>query len=48
MFSGVLAFLLSEYLTTPELRKSYDIEMIRMVMLVALVIACNLTVPSSP
>jgi hypothetical protein len=28
-FLGVLAFHFPEYLTTPQLRKSYDVEMIR-------------------
>ncbi len=38
-FLGVLAFHFPEYLTTPQLRKSYDVEMIRTVMFVAMVLA---------
>jgi sterol desaturase/sphingolipid hydroxylase (fatty acid hydroxylase superfamily) len=38
-FLGVLAFHFPEYLTTPQLRKSYNVEVIRVVMLTALVIA---------
>lgn len=38
-FLGVLAFHFPEYLTTPQLRKSYDVEVIRTVMFVALVVA---------
>ena len=36
---GVLAFHFPQYLTTPELRRSYDVEVIRTVMFVALVLA---------
>ena len=38
-FLGVLAFHFPEYLTTPQLRKSYDVELIRKIMFGALVIA---------
>ena len=38
-FLGVLAFHFPQYLTTPELRKSYDVSVLRNVMLVAMVIA---------
>ncbi|TXH60882.1 MAG: sterol desaturase family protein [Burkholderiaceae bacterium] len=38
-FLGVLAFHFPEYLTTPQLRKSYDVEMLRQVMYWAMVIA---------
>lgn len=38
-FLGVIAFHFPEYLTTPELRQSYDVEVIRIVMFVALVIS---------
>jgi sterol desaturase/sphingolipid hydroxylase (fatty acid hydroxylase superfamily) len=38
-FLGVLAFHFPEYLTTPELRKSYDVAVIRQVMFVAMVLA---------
>ena len=38
-FLGVLAFHFPEYLTTPQLRKSYDVELIRKVMFTALVVA---------
>lgn len=38
-FLGVLAFHFPEYLTTPQLRKSYDVEKLRQVMFVAMVIA---------
>lgn len=41
-FLGVLAFHFPEYLTTPELRKSYNVDIIRKVMLAALVIAGSL------
>ena len=42
-FLGVLAFRFPEYLTTPQLRKSYDVDTIRKIMLVALVIAGGLS-----
>ena len=34
-FLGVLAFHFPEYLTTPQLRKSYNVDMIRNIMLAA-------------
>jgi hypothetical protein len=42
-FLGVLAFHFPEYLTTPQLRKSYNVEVIRIIMLAALVIAGGLS-----
>jgi sterol desaturase/sphingolipid hydroxylase (fatty acid hydroxylase superfamily) len=41
---GVVAFHYPQYLTTPELRKSYNVEVIRIVMLVALTVAGGLSV----
>jgi sterol desaturase/sphingolipid hydroxylase (fatty acid hydroxylase superfamily) len=38
-FLGVLAFHYPQYMTTPELRKSYSVDVLRIVMLVAMVIA---------
>ncbi|MDP1739866.1 sterol desaturase family protein [Polaromonas sp.] len=38
-FLGVLAFHFPEYLTTPQLRQSYNVDIIRMLMFSALVIA---------
>jgi hypothetical protein len=38
-FLAVLAFHFPEYLTTPELRQSYDVSILRSVMFVALIIA---------
>jgi sterol desaturase/sphingolipid hydroxylase (fatty acid hydroxylase superfamily) len=38
-FLGVLAFHFPEYLTTPQLRKSYNVDVIRQIMFGALVIA---------
>lgn len=38
-FLGVLAFHFPEYLTTPELRKSYDVALLRQVMFGAMVVA---------
>ena len=38
-FLGVLAFHFPQYLTTPQLRQSYDVDVIRTVMFVALVAA---------
>lgn len=38
-FLGVLAFRFPEYLTTPELRRSYDVEMIRKLLFGALVLS---------
>jgi sterol desaturase/sphingolipid hydroxylase (fatty acid hydroxylase superfamily) len=42
-FLGVLAFHFPEYLTTPQLRKSYDVELLRKVMFGALVVAGGLS-----
>ncbi|MBC7956265.1 MAG: sterol desaturase family protein [Cytophagales bacterium] len=42
-FLGVLAFHFPQYLTTPELRQSYNVDIIRKVMLAALVIAGSLS-----
>jgi sterol desaturase/sphingolipid hydroxylase (fatty acid hydroxylase superfamily) len=42
-FLGVLAFHFPEYLTTPELRKSYDVDTLRTVMFIAMVIAGGLS-----
>lgn len=42
-FLGVLAFHFPEYLTTPQLRKSYNVEVIRVIMLGALAIAGGLS-----
>lgn len=39
---GVLAFHFPEYLTTPELRKSYSVEFLRQLMFVALIISGSL------
>ena len=39
---GVLAFHFPEYLTTPELRQSYDVQLIRQLMFFSLVIAGSL------
>lgn len=46
-FLGVLAFHFPQYLTTPELRHKYDVEIIRQIMFVALLISggwslCNI------
>ncbi|MDP2561961.1 sterol desaturase family protein [Psychrobium sp. 1_MG-2023] len=41
-FFGVIAFHFPEYLTTPQLRQSYDVNVIRHVMFVALVISGSL------
>ena len=41
-FLGVLAFHFPEYLTTPELRKNYSVDMLRQIMLWAMVIAGGL------
>ncbi len=38
-FLGVLAFHFPQYLTTPQLRQSYDVDIIRMLMFAALVLA---------
>jgi sterol desaturase/sphingolipid hydroxylase (fatty acid hydroxylase superfamily) len=42
-FLGVLAFHFPEYLTTPQLRKSYDVELLRKVMFGAMVVAGGLS-----
>lgn len=42
-FLGVLAFHFPEYLTTPELRKSYNVDTLRTVMFAAMVIAGGLS-----
>ncbi|GAA3928519.1 sterol desaturase family protein [Litoribacillus peritrichatus] len=41
-FLGVIAFHFPEYLTTPELRQSYDVATLRVVMFYALVVAGSL------
>ena len=38
-FLGVLAFHFPEYLTTPQLRKSYNVEVLRVVMYWSLVLS---------
>ncbi|MFN0160063.1 MAG: sterol desaturase family protein [Burkholderiales bacterium] len=43
-FLGVLAFHFPEYLTTPELRKQYSVDMLRQVMLIAMLVAGGLAV----
>jgi sterol desaturase/sphingolipid hydroxylase (fatty acid hydroxylase superfamily) len=42
-FLGVLAFHFPQYLTTPELRKSYDVNVIRTLMLVAIGVSGGLS-----
>jgi len=42
-FLGVLAFHFPEYLTTPELRRSYDVEVMRKILLAAMVTAGGLS-----
>ncbi len=42
-FLGVLAFLFPEYLTTPELRRSYNVETVRTIMFIAMVVAGGLS-----
>ena len=42
-FLGVLAFHFPQYLTTPELRKSYDVNVIRTIMLVAIGVSGGLS-----
>lgn len=42
-FLGVLAFHFPEYLTTPELRRTYDVDVLRKVMLAAMVVAGGLS-----
>lgn len=41
-FLGVLAFHFPQYLTTPELRQAYDVDLLRQVMFVSLVISGSL------
>lgn len=41
-FLGVIAFHFPEYLTTPELRKNYDVDTLRMVLFYGLVVAGSL------
>lgn len=43
-FLGVLAFHFPQYLTTPELRKSYDVEWMRRLMYAAMVITGGLSI----
>ncbi len=43
-FLAVLAFHFPEYLTTPQLRKSYDVDLLRQVMFGAMVLAGGLSV----
>ena len=47
-FLGVLAFHFPEYLTTPQLRKSYDVAVLRQVLFGALVVAGGLASSTSP
>ncbi|MFE8644105.1 sterol desaturase family protein [Sphingomonas sp. NCPPB 2930] len=42
-FLGVLAFLFPQYLTTPELRKSYNVDVMRQILLGALVVGGGLS-----
>jgi sterol desaturase/sphingolipid hydroxylase (fatty acid hydroxylase superfamily) len=42
-FLAVLAFHFPAYLTTPELRRAYDVDVLRMVMLVAMLVAGGLS-----
>ena len=42
-FLGVLAFHFPQYLTTPELRKSYNVDVMRYILLAAMVIAGGLS-----
>lgn len=42
-FLGVLAFHFPEYLTTPELRKSYNVDVVRTIMFIAMVVAGGLS-----
>ena len=44
-FLGLLAFHFPQYLTTPELRKNYSVDMLRQVMLVAMLIAGGMMLP---
>ena len=45
-FLGVLAFHIPEYLTTPQLRKRYNVDVIRQIMFGALVIAGGIIAPA--
>lgn len=38
-FLGVLAFHFPQYLTTPELRKSYNVDVMRFILLAAMVVS---------
>ena len=38
-FLGVLAFHFPQYMTTPQLRKNYSVDLLRQVMLIAMVVA---------
>nr|MCU0942768.1 sterol desaturase family protein [Hydrogenophaga sp.] len=42
-FLGVLAFHFPQYLTTPELRRQYDVDLMRQVLFWALVLAGGLS-----
>ncbi len=42
-FLGVLAFHFPEYLTTPQLRKAYDVDVLRKILLAAMVISGGLS-----
>ena len=42
-FLGVLAFHFPQYLTTPELRRSYNVDVMRYILLAAMVIAGGLS-----
>ncbi len=42
-FLGVMAFLFPQYLTTPELRQKYSVDTIRLIMLIALLVAGTLS-----
>jgi hypothetical protein len=42
-FLGVLAFHFPQYLPTPELRRTYDVDLLRKVMLAAMVAAGGLS-----
>ena len=41
-FLGVLVFHFPQYLSTPELRRSYNVDVMRMVLLAAMVVAGGL------
>src|SRR5690349_11036073 len=41
-FLGVLAFHFPQYLTTPELRKSYNVDVMRFILLAAMVVSGGL------